>query len=176
MVGAVRNFTGPPSRRIELLVGGAARGCSASDDSCGSRAVSLLLHALRSAFGDAAVVLIDGRSASPPRVDADFLTLACAPRLVIGAGSFAMFAALASRGEVRLPNCVVSNKAFHGSSRPGEETPAACFTSGWPRMPAGWSTYDFPRCQSHCRSHRRAARVGGRLPLPARLNRTRGTS
>ena len=50
------------------------------------------------------------QQADVEHADADFLRMACTPRLVLGAGSFALFAGLAGGAgqEVRAPSCVVS--------------------------------------------------------------------
>ena len=97
---AAAHFRAPP-RCFRILDGGTHHLCtqSAHDGDCGTSARGLLVEALRAAYPAAAVA---ERLAPDPSPDDDFLTMACARTLLLGAGSsYNTFAALAARAEVR---------------------------------------------------------------------------
>ena len=115
-VQAAGDFDSPASV-IELLDGGMSHRCDTSDlypgdRDCGRPVLEELLRRLQTAYPQSQLVRRFGHSA-----DLDFLRLACAPRVVFGAGSFALYGALAGVGLVRAPNCVLShgNRLAQGS-------------------------------------------------------------
>ena len=130
IVAAVRTMPTPP-KRFELLDGGITQHLCAGE--CGSSFTQILERALRRAFSHVAIARVIGGTP-----DEDFVRMATARMLIIGGGSYATFAALASSGEVRMPRCVL---------RFGEEGP--CTVDGATLLP-GLVTYAHPRCTCLC--------------------------
>ena len=124
LVGAIRSFSRPP-QRVEILNGGARHNCDTNTEMCGLDFLDIILARLRAHFTNATVVLVQG---SP---DEDFVRASRAPCLVVGAGSYAITAAAASRGEVRSPACMQmpynTRRCVH-------------------HVADGWSTYMHPQC------------------------------
>ena len=138
LIRAANSFTQEPTR-FELLDGGATQHLCGihpahTHGDCGISFAAVLETALANSFPDAAIVHIRGTSA-----DADFVRMALAPMLIVGGGSYAMFAALASRGQVRMPRCVL---------RFAEDGPCAP-RNGMPSLVTdhGLQMYDHPRCR-----------------------------
>ncbi len=144
VVRAARTLTIRPER-FELLDGGVSthlctpssahiqRGAKSSPTGtgdCGSSFAGVLARALRVAFHKAEIVQTQGGA------DDDFLRMALAPMLIVGGGSYALFAALASRGEVRVPRCTL---------RYAEDGPCASLSTS---LSDGLQAYAHPRC--HC--------------------------
>lgn len=93
------NVAGPP----------AASHAAAAPDlaaDCGRPFAEFLALGLRRAFPGAAVVREEAGGGAHT-ADADFVRMASAPMLLVGGGSFALFAALANAHEVRWPTCVL---------------------------------------------------------------------
>ena len=103
---------------------------AARREDCGASFADVLERALDDAFPTAAIVRIVGATA-----DDDFVRMALAPMLLVGGGSYALFGALASRGEVRLPRCVL---------RFAEDGPCLGRSAN---LSDGVRGYDHPRCR-----------------------------
>lgn len=116
--------------RFELLDGGVTQHLCLGQK-CGDIR-GALEKALRKVFRNATIVRISGTP------DEDFVRMASAPMLVVGGGSYATFGALASNGEVRMPNCVLKF---------GEDGP--CVPVGAALL-HGLRTYAHPRCGCVC--------------------------
>ena len=130
MVAAASTFA-MPIDRFEVLGGGLDHNCNPAKDDCGASALRLMLTALQSTFQNASVVRVRGQG-----VDRDFRRMVNAPMLLLGTvgtqlkvgSSFAVYAAAASRGEVRSPACFLrfdrcfshmkSSRSWHGYAHP----------------------------------------------------------
>ena len=84
----------------KLLDGGVTQHvCTGTN--CGGEMLQKLTLALQSTFPNAT---LEYHSGTP---EADFVRMAQAPMLIVGGGSYATFAALASVGEARMPRCIL---------------------------------------------------------------------
>ena len=103
LVEAAQSFSQQP-KRFELLDGGVTthvcrsghriNARRAANDDCGKSFNTVLALALKDAFPQAEIVHVSGTA------DDDFVRMASSPMLVVGGGSYALFAALSSSGEV----------------------------------------------------------------------------
>ena len=131
VAAAASTFPWPPDR-FELLDGGATQWHCMGNGDCGAAFSLQLESALRRRFPRAALVHVTGTS------EEDFVRMATAPMLIVGGGSYATYAALASSGETRMPNCAL-RFAEQGPCIPTNATIAA-----------GFSAYAHPRCLCLC--------------------------
>lgn len=114
--------------RFELLDGGVTQHFCGDASDCGASMSLAVEAALRTAFPRATITRVTGTP------DEDFLHMAHAPMLIVGGGSYATFGALASRGSVRMPRCVLRFREQQDCAAVGERL--------GPRL----RTYDHPRC------------------------------
>ena len=106
LVVAAQTFSSQP-RRFEVLGGGLEHNCDAAKSDCGASTLQLIRRGLKRAYPSAEVVAVGG---SP---DDDFLRAARSQMLLMGSdgtelkvgSSYAVYAAIASRGDVRSPAC-----------------------------------------------------------------------
>jgi hypothetical protein len=166
VVEAAHSFEPRPDR-FELLDSGVSNHCglvgaNASRALCGGALLDQIAAALRAAFASAPVVMVGARSP-----DVDFAAAAQAPMLVVGSGgTFAYMAAVANRGQVRTPACMlaVAANAKRNDWKQCQRTDATplrtCDGDGkchWladggqaPARGATWQTYAHPMCHQRC--------------------------
>ena len=121
-----------PCRIIEVLDGGVTQHvCTGTN--CGGEMLQKLTLALQSTFPNAT---LEHHSGTP---EADFVRMAQAPMLIVGGGSYATFAALASVGEARMPRCILKFGVD-----------GACIAEG-ASYAKGLKAYAHPMCK--CRHH-----------------------
>ena len=139
MVAAVRTFPAAVDR-FEVLGGGITHRCTPALADCGTSALDEVCRALRRAFPNASVVSLRDGSA-----DDDFVRMVDAPMLLLGSGgtdlkvgsSYAVYAAVANTGLVRLPGCFLR----FGHCAQGQKAAA---------IADGWRGYEHPHC-ARCR-------------------------